>query len=746
MNAYTSSFNDDVDKTQHSSSINKKVSFASMSTATTATTSDDALDSLVKNTQNDAKKFFKKINNKTPNYKLKTRLKPSKRGLVVATSSVIHTDGLSSLCEADSFISVANQTLWVPWLGGDASRFDFGDNIMWDIDGESTNLPVFCKMLIVHQGACLVNSPAILARDAGIQVGQDFISIPLSERTISTNTTTEIDAGTARKRRLSWTLNDEYYSIPQYQYRGKSSGKSEKEAQVTESSFLEQPKTHSPPESDEKVSITYSTKTISTSDIIDYIKISKLSKNELMSESALDTNPNVQKQTYSYKYDTAKRTRKVMHPDFRPDDTLNVKEVKRFEFACPVTGYSRLTILTPKPNANKVEIEQFEEYTVTDSAIDTSDLNRHVTFDNYTYIQLLSDKVNFEKRGLKKPISLTSSFRNKQSESGRTGLSRSKSTVEKSTLTEANLNDTANIYKRLESIEDDISDILKRYNIKGHGGDDPPAPRSQTPTNTERLEKNVLHLELNELTEMNDLFLDLNLAVSTPIHSERDAVSTKSNYFNNSNDYYTNNAKYPLISRAIHRSPESPTILINATLNNQIEIAANHTNDECKCYSINKRLKSYKPSSSVKASFEPNSTRRLSHVSHQECQYCVGTKPVQSKPASPCRSDKIVLIPALISRRESTNATQFLTTNELVSPKQAHKDTTTNHDYFQRGRYLRSSYDKTLLMYNSSQGLPKKTVDHATTRIDKLLHKFRSKLQNLKPAKAINNDDDALII
>jgi hypothetical protein len=60
----------------------------------------------------------------------------------------------------------------VPWIGGDSGRLDFGDNIMWDIDGESTTLPVFCKILIVHQGACLVNSPAVLTRDAGIQVGQ----------------------------------------------------------------------------------------------------------------------------------------------------------------------------------------------------------------------------------------------------------------------------------------------------------------------------------------------------------------------------------------------------------------------------------------------------------------------------------------------------------------------------------------------------------------------------------------------
>lgn len=135
---------------------------------TTSDVHDNVLDSLMKNTQDDAKRFFK--NKKLPNYKIRHQLKPTKKLLNCQVSSVVYTNGSDPLHESLDFHKVSKQTIKVPWMGTDSSRFDYGDNVMWDINGESTNLPVFCKMLWVHQGACLVNSPAILARDAGIQV------------------------------------------------------------------------------------------------------------------------------------------------------------------------------------------------------------------------------------------------------------------------------------------------------------------------------------------------------------------------------------------------------------------------------------------------------------------------------------------------------------------------------------------------------------------------------------------------
>lgn len=52
---------------------------------------DNSLDSLVKHTQENAKKFFE--SKKLPDYKLKHRIKATKRPLVIQTSSVVYTNG-----------------------------------------------------------------------------------------------------------------------------------------------------------------------------------------------------------------------------------------------------------------------------------------------------------------------------------------------------------------------------------------------------------------------------------------------------------------------------------------------------------------------------------------------------------------------------------------------------------------------------------------------------------------------------
>ncbi len=129
---------------------------------------DNTLDSLMKNTQDDAKKFFK--NKKLPKYNFKHQLKETKKQLTFQTNTVVYTNGVDRLEQDTDFFKVSLKKMSVPWIGTDRSRLDLGDNIMWDINCESTNLPVFCKMMIIHQGACLVNSPAILARDASVQV------------------------------------------------------------------------------------------------------------------------------------------------------------------------------------------------------------------------------------------------------------------------------------------------------------------------------------------------------------------------------------------------------------------------------------------------------------------------------------------------------------------------------------------------------------------------------------------------
>jgi hypothetical protein len=54
---------------------------------------DNSLDSLVKCTQEEVKKFFKK--KQLPNYKIRHRIKATKKPLVIQTSAVVYTNGMS---------------------------------------------------------------------------------------------------------------------------------------------------------------------------------------------------------------------------------------------------------------------------------------------------------------------------------------------------------------------------------------------------------------------------------------------------------------------------------------------------------------------------------------------------------------------------------------------------------------------------------------------------------------------------
>lgn len=101
----------------------------------------------------------------------------------------------------------------------------------------------------------------------------------------------------------------------------------------------------------------------------------------------------------------------------------------RLEHTCPKTGVKRTTVLTPQRNSNSIEMEQFEEYTATDAACDTADLNMHVNFENYTYVQLLSETVSFDRKLQRNLSLLSSSFRLKKKMEEETGLARSKSNV-----------------------------------------------------------------------------------------------------------------------------------------------------------------------------------------------------------------------------------------------------------------------------------------------------------------------------
>jgi len=133
---------------------------------------DDLLSSLVFNAQNDAKRIYKAKNEILPVYKFKRWFKPSKKQLQSITNSVIYTNGSDKLTEDVSSSKMTPHYYSVPWLGVDKKNLEYSETVMIDIDSDSTTLPVFCKILIVHQGAVHVRSPALLLRDVSIQVGK----------------------------------------------------------------------------------------------------------------------------------------------------------------------------------------------------------------------------------------------------------------------------------------------------------------------------------------------------------------------------------------------------------------------------------------------------------------------------------------------------------------------------------------------------------------------------------------------
>lgn len=130
----------------------------------------------------------------------------------------------------------------------------------------------------------------------------------------------------ARKRRLSWTLTDEYYSIPQYQYRGKAGTQCDMGVLVNERTFPtyedELKKASKSPEAANPSPKTFLGKQITTSDIIDHITIGSRSKNEIMSAGTLEkcADPN---KKFMFNSDTFTRCRKVTYSDFKIDAQFN---------------------------------------------------------------------------------------------------------------------------------------------------------------------------------------------------------------------------------------------------------------------------------------------------------------------------------------------------------------------------------------------------------------------------------------
>ncbi|CAF4949494.1 unnamed protein product [Rotaria sp. Silwood1] len=95
---------------------------------------------------------------------------------------------------------------------------DISDVIRWDIEGESTRLPMMCKLWMIVDGAVVERGRPHLVQDAAIQVftsGRNLRSILATQRHYNqTLITTTVD----RRRRQSWQDVNEYHSVSYYQY------------------------------------------------------------------------------------------------------------------------------------------------------------------------------------------------------------------------------------------------------------------------------------------------------------------------------------------------------------------------------------------------------------------------------------------------------------------------------------------------------------------------------------------------
>jgi hypothetical protein len=276
---------------------------------------EDILGSLVKNTQNDAKKFFKaqtNNNNSSAHYPphllasqpYKIFYKTNKKRLLTCLSSVIYTNGYGSLSEERPLFNRSPKTILVPWVGVDKSKLDFADNIMIDIDAASTQLPVFCKILIINHGAVRINSPMLIERDVSVQVGEPNEWLLSSKNTFFSNnknssfSMSNVPLG-QRERTLSSTVTNEYYSAPLHKYRGKQANTNQKEVQVQDDMFYvkstftsnHQQMTTSRTsfyKGDVTTTTSQKSQSLSTEDLISYLKLNIYSKEEIMSPYSLE--------------------------------------------------------------------------------------------------------------------------------------------------------------------------------------------------------------------------------------------------------------------------------------------------------------------------------------------------------------------------------------------------------------------------------------------------------------------------
>jgi hypothetical protein len=349
---------------------------------------EDILGSLVQNTQNDAKKYFtqqKHASDATsvcvskPLYKYKIVYKTSKKCLAAIINPVTFTNGKDRLKEEKGLSNLVTKFINVPWLGVDRSRLEIGETVRFDIDPQSTYLPVFCKILIIHQGAAQVNSPAVLARDISIQIDMSKVDSE-STKTCVVNYRSRASSGKEEDTTL----------VPYYQYKGKKGVTTEKEIQCEVHMF------HS-----EKIS-TYA----ATTDLIKHITIDNLSSYKLMSPYSLENRGQFpSNEALNVLSPSALNTRSHR---IRSIPVQHESIVNKRESSCPLTGSRRVAFSASVRNSKSTNFwdascsrehnicEKYEEYYANEMSTDTRDLAEHIDAEKYSFVQLLSERVKLE--------------------------------------------------------------------------------------------------------------------------------------------------------------------------------------------------------------------------------------------------------------------------------------------------------------------------------------------------------------
>ena len=371
-------------------------------------------------------------------------LKPNKRRLTAQIINIVHTNGVDELKEDRTDPQPKYQML-VPWLGVDHKRFEISDNIMIEIDSESTRCPIFCHMLHINEGGTTTKKTCKrLMRDACIQIGTTHLPLGnvLSQPLASSSSTFNM-----------WSSDNEhfstYYYFKNWCVNRDSRKKQTKSIQVAEMVKEISPirsSTTTPPSSQISTStrtaslspsklqntqpLLFPTKhsltcqnhilaaavagaaaekqpsainskhvSVSTDTDDDFVAYLRLNRYPVTSLSLPHSIEMAYTKSRCDNYDsipTKIRYRKLEAGSKR-NPNLNIICIK--QYVCPLTGAQQSSMAKPyesfieNDNSN---LENYEEFYVVESGMDTSDIEKYIGTDKFLITQLFSNRALLE--------------------------------------------------------------------------------------------------------------------------------------------------------------------------------------------------------------------------------------------------------------------------------------------------------------------------------------------------------------